>query len=576
MGWKFLLLWLFASTALAQQLETVYEKSNGAETPTYSEIVSWWADFARRFPSQVQMREAGPTDAGLPLHLLIISADGTFDLADARKKGKNIVLINNGIHPGEPDGIDASMLLMRDYLFKKKSLPENVVLALIPVYNIGGCLDRSPYYRVDQNGPNAFGSRGNSRNFDLNRDFIKSDALETRSFYEIFHLADPDVMIDNHVSNGADYQHVMTLIATQHNKLGGSLGRFLNDVFEPAVYQAMKQKSLDLIPYVNIYGGKPENGWSQFLDMPRYSTGYAALWQTIGFMPETHMLKEYRDRVNATYELMETLIGLTAKNGQAITRLRQENRRELLKASELDIRWALDSSDVALRNFKGFESGMKTSEVSGLPRLFYDRHKPFEKEIPFYNTFKKTASVSVPEAYLIPRGWWPVIDLLKANQVILRELDRDTTLLVTQYQILDYQTSGRPYEGHYLHSGVQIQRVRKEIPFRKGDWYVPVDQKAKRFLVEVLEPEAPDSYFNWNFFDAILQQKEGFSGYSFEDIAAGYLKATPQLQQKLEEKKRSDTRFAQSARDQLHYIYENSSWQEPAFMRYPVYRVDGE
>lgn len=116
---------------------------------------------------------------------------------------KRIILINNGIHPGEPDGIDASMLLARDIVTNKVKLPDNVVLAFIPVYNIGGCLNRSAFYRVDQNGPEEFGFRGNSQNLDLNRDFIKSDSKEARSFAEIFHLTDPDIFLDNHVSNGS-------------------------------------------------------------------------------------------------------------------------------------------------------------------------------------------------------------------------------------------------------------------------------------------------------------------------------------------------------------------------------------
>src|SRR5690606_23028136 len=194
-------------------------------------------------------------------HLILVSNDGDTDLRNIRKKNKRILLINNGIHPGEPDGIDASMLLVRDIVTKKYSIPNNVVLAFIPVYNIGGCLNRSPNYRVDQNGPEEFGFRGNGRNFDLNRDFIKLDSRNAQSFTEIFHELDPDIFVDNHVSNGADYQHIMTLLTTQHNKLGGEMGNYLNKTMEPAIYAGMKQKGYDLIPYVNSFGDTPEKGW---------------------------------------------------------------------------------------------------------------------------------------------------------------------------------------------------------------------------------------------------------------------------------------------------------------------------
>ncbi len=213
---------------MSQPITTRYEQSNGKETPTYQEIISWWQALDKRF-TEVSMLTMGPTDAGFPLHLVIVSKDKDTNLASLRKKNKRIILINNGIHPGEPDGIDASMLLVRDFLTGKQQLPANVVLAIIPVYNIGGCLNRSEYYRVDQEGPSAFGSRGNSQNLDLNRDFIKCDSKEARSFAQIFHTCDPDVFVDNHVSNGADYQHIMTLLTSQHNKLGGAMGEFLHN-----------------------------------------------------------------------------------------------------------------------------------------------------------------------------------------------------------------------------------------------------------------------------------------------------------------------------------------------------------
>src|SRR5215204_4093519 len=242
----------------AQSLITKFEQSKGRQTPTYHEIISWWKALDTQ-ASQVKMLSMGATDAGYPLHLVLVTNDKDFDLVSLRKKNKRIILINNGIHPGEPDGIDASMLLVRDIVQKKIALPENIVLAIIPVYNIGGCLNRSAYYRVNQNGPEEFGFRGNSQNLDLNRDFIKADSKEAISFAKIFHHLDPDVFIDNHVSNGADYQHVMTLLTSQHNKLGGEMGVYLEKTLEPAIYGTMKQKGYDLVPYVNHFGETPQN-----------------------------------------------------------------------------------------------------------------------------------------------------------------------------------------------------------------------------------------------------------------------------------------------------------------------------
>jgi len=265
----------------------------------------------------------GMSDAGFPLHLIIVSSDKDFNFESLHKKNKRVILINNGIHPGEPDGIDASMLLVRDIAINKYKLPSNVVLAIIPVYNIGGCLNRSANYRIDQNGPTEKGFRGNSQNLDLNRDFIKCDSKEAKTFAEIFHLTDPDVFVDNHVSDGADYQHIMTLLTSQHNKLGGEMGEYLNKEFEPALYASMKKKGYDLVPYVNAFGDSPE-GWSEYWDSPRYSSGYATLWQTFSFVPETHMLKSYDQRVKSTYALMQSFIEFTSANSEKMKQLREK------------------------------------------------------------------------------------------------------------------------------------------------------------------------------------------------------------------------------------------------------------
>jgi len=194
---------LSAKLIFSQTIPTKFEQTHGTQSPTYYEIIDWWKKLDQRSPN-IKMLTMGMTDAGFPLNLVVISNDGDYNFESIRKKNRRIILVNNGIHPGEPDGIDASMLLARDIVADKYKLPSNVVLAIIPVYNIGGCLNRSANYRIDQNGPAEKGFRGNSQNLDLNRDFIKCDSKDARAFAEIFHVTDPDVFIDNHVSDGAD------------------------------------------------------------------------------------------------------------------------------------------------------------------------------------------------------------------------------------------------------------------------------------------------------------------------------------------------------------------------------------
>lgn len=584
---------LLTHTAFAQNLATRFESSNGKQTPTYFEIIDWWKKLDQQSP-YVKMLTMGMTDAGQPLHLVLVSTDKDFDLVSLRKKNKRIILINNGIHPGEPDGIDASMLYVRDAVGIQKhndslsrltgtgrgrrvagpaSLYNNVVLAIIPVYNIGGCLNRSANYRVDQDGPEEFGSRGNSQNLDLNRDFIKCDSRDARAFTEIFHLLDPDVFVDNHVSNGADYQHVMTLLTTQHNKLGGAMGEFLNKKFEPGLYSLMKEKGYDLVPYVNHFGDSPAGGWPEFWDSPRYGSGYGALWNTFSFVPETHMLKPYDQRVKSTYALLRCFIEFTATHSGQIRKLRDEAKEAVKSAIEFPVSWTLDRSQYKEVLYKGYESGQKPSEVSGFPRLYYDRSKPYEKMVKILNQYAPKSFVKKPTAYIIPQGWWKVIDLLKLNKVQMSQLKKDTTIEVEVYKIEDYKTSARQYEMHHVNSEVKTSASIKKINFRKGDWYIPMNQAANRFLIETLEPQAEDSYFAWNYFDAILGQKEGYSSYSFEDIAAAHLKTNPELKAKLDQRRSTDTAFAKDGRAQLNFVYQNSMWMEPDYMKYPVYRL---
>ncbi len=569
---KLFLLLLLPFIGKAQVPTTLFERSKGKQSPPYHDIIKWWKDLDA-LSGKVKMLTMGPSDAGFPLHLVVVANNGDHNFDNIRKNNKRILLINNGIHPGEPDGIDASMLLVRDIVAGKSVLPDDIVLAIIPVYNIGGCLNRSPYYRVDQNGPEEFGFRGNSQNLDLNRDFIKADSKEARSFAEIFQLCQPDVFIDNHVSNGADYQHVMTLLSSQHSKLGGVMGEYMNKVFEPGLYGLMKERGYDLVPYVSFGGNTPDAGMTAYFDGPRYSSGYATLWHTFAFVPETHMLKPYDQRVMATYALMQSFISFTHTNSKTIKELREQTKKSVATQTSFPVSWTLNRDKFDEVTFKGYEAGRKPSDVSGQPRLYYDRNKPYEKKIRYYNYFNAKTTIHAPEAYIIPQGWWKVIDLLRLNKIQMKPLSKDTVIEVEAYRIEEYKSAPRPYEMHHLNSDVKLSSRMMQVKFRKGDLYISLQQPGARFLAETLEPQGDDSYFAWNYFDGILGQKEGYSGYAFEDIAANYLKEHPEVKKGLEEKRATDTTFAKNGSAQLNYVYQNSPYYEPDHLKYPVYRV---
>jgi hypothetical protein len=551
---------------------TPFEKNKNT-TATYEETISFYQKLSDTFP-QLQLTTHGTTDTGLPLHTAVLSMDGDFDPVSIRKKNKNILFVNNAIHAGEPCGVDASMMILRNYL-EDKSLQkflEHTIIVVIPMYNLGGVLNRNSHTRTNQNGPESYGFRGNAKNLDLNRDFIKCDSKNAQTFNQLYNYWQPDVFIDNHTSNGADYQYTITLIPTQHNKLDPTLAQYLNQEMLPRLFSDMKKNDWEMTPYVYART-TPDEGFAGFLDLPRYSSGYAALHNAISFMPETHMLKPFKDRVQSTYTFMDVMIKLMHDDFEKIKIARTSAIRNTKSKKKFDLNWTLDSDKNDLVNFKGYTAKKKPSLISGEPRLYYDRNEPFEKEVIHYNYYKTTASVEKPIAYLIPQAYSKIIERLKWNNVKVEKLEKEQTFEVEIYRIADYKTGDKPYEGHYLHRNIEVEKFTQKRVYAKGDFIVYVNQPSNRYIVETLEPTAPDSYFAWNFFDGILQQKEYFSSYVFEDLAVEILGKNPELKKQLEEKKKADPKFAKNGYAQLTFIYKNSEHYEPTYQVYPVGRL---
>ncbi|MFH4967845.1 M14 family metallopeptidase [Gaetbulibacter sp. M240] len=555
----------------SNEFKTSFEKSGGKETATYDEAIAFYKQLADTYP-EIKIQSIGETDSGRPLHLVIYNPDTQFNY-DIIRETKRILLINNGIHPGEPDGIDATMLLFRDLAKGTLKAPQQTVLVTIPIYNVGGSLNRNSYSRTNQNGPESYGFRGNARNFDLNRDFIKSDTKNARSFAKIFHLVKPDVFIDNHVSNGADYQYTLTHLFTQHNKLGGDLGHYLHNKMMPQLIDKLETKKWIITPYVNVFNEVPEKGFSQFLDSPRYSTGYTTLFNSLGMMVETHMLKPYKQRVEGTYELMKSMLEITESDGKQITVLRKKSTSNYSVGSSYPVQWEVDTTKASNLQFKGYEGALEKSEVTGFDRLKYDRSKPFTKTVTYQDYFKPSTSITIPKAYVIPQGWFNVIELLKLNKINLHTIKQDTVIQIESYRITDYETGNNPYEGHYLHKNTKVQKSMRIQHFKAGDFIAESQQDGIRYLLETLEPEAVDSFFNWNFFDTILQQKEGFSPYVWEDKAAQILTENDSLREAFETLKSKDSTFAKSWHAQLDWIHKHSKYYEKSHLQYPIYRI---
>ena len=554
--------------SFAQDFKTPYEKGNGNQTTTYEEMVKFYDDLDKNFES-ISVVEKGKDDNGEPIRVVIFNVSKTKKFTVLNP----VILINNGIHPGESDGIDATMMLMRDLALGKIKIPQNTKVAAIEAYNISGMQRRGKFSRANQNGPEEHGFRGNARNFDLNRDFIKNDTENAKAFQEIFHWLEPIYFIDNHVSNGADYQYTFTYISTNKERLGSYLGMYFHQEMQPKLIENLEKDKILCVPYVNIHGDTPDEGFPAFMDSPRYATGYTTLFNTLGTVAETHMLKPYRNRVKATYEYMRHSINFVDENYMKITEKMMEEFTNYLPKKKYTIKWKLDSTKYSFIDFKGYEAGKKPSEISGKPRLFYDRNKPFTRKVKFFDTYKTDKEIVIPSYYVIPKSEGKIIENLKRNQIKMKPLAKDTLIFVESYKITDFKTVKNPYEGHYLHYETAVSKKTETLRFKKGDYLVPTKQIGVKFLLETLEPEAIDSYFNWNELDGILGQKEYFSDYVFEDTAAELLRNNKALKTAFEMKKAVEKDFAENGAAQLEWVYKNSEYYEGTVNQYPIYRI---
>ena len=578
----------FITVANGQSLErrgdwTVEGLLHSNATPTWEEAVEI-ATLLSMSDSRCTLHELGKGDIGRPIHALVLTAEPwdserfpNPDVADrlAPSKGERVtVLVNNAIHPGEPCGVNASLALLMKWLAEPDGVDHPLRHAnwvVIPQYNVGGAARRNCCTRANQNGPESYGFRGNAANLDLNRDFVKMDSRNAEAFVRLMHAVDPDVFVDTHTSNGADYPYTMTLITTQPDKAGPVLGPFLREIMEPDLMQRMKEHGWPTVPYVYSRGETPEGGIMGFLETPRYSTGYAVLFGTLGFTTEAHMLKPFENRVAATHAFLESLSELIEESGEQILEIRELERNRIREAQALPVRWAL-SNEVDSISFTGFSSRKEWSPISRSNRLRYDRSQIWTKNIAWANHYQAVDSVDIPTAWILPQAWRHVASRLEANGVKLQVLERDTSMYLDVMWVDRFRSSG-PYEGHHPLAIDSVHSTRERIELYKGDFIIPSNQPAKRYLAEVFSPKAHDAFLVWNFFDAALQRKEYYSSYVFEETAEELLESDPLLRSKWEEAQRAHPEWDDQPGAALRWIYEASQYNEGTVNRYPVYCI---
>ena len=560
---------------------TPAEKSCYRTTPRYEETMAYVRRLALAAPRQVRLESFGKTGEGRTLVAVVVSGDGVFSPAAVHAAKRPVVFIQNAIHAGEMDGKDASLALLRDILITKKQarLIEHAVLVIVPIYNADGHEHFGPFNRINQNGPEQMGWRTNAAQQNLNRDYLKADAPETRGFLREWNRWLPDLLVDNHVTDGADYQYDVTFgIETD-----GPASAWVRKTLEPELFKRVTAAGHVIAPYMEFVGRTPDTGITNPSATPRFSTGFAREQNRPGMLVEMHMLKDYQTRVTGNYEMIRALLEVVNRDAVKLVEAnRKADRETIARGVEHQARQPLEveaTGETEPFTFKGYRWKTEHSEVSGAEWVQYT-HEPVTITVPRQTTLKATLTAKIPAAYIIPAQWTAVIARLQLHGLRLKRLAKPWTGEVETYRCRAPQWQEQPFEGRHpaaWHSGDKspvCTTVKVKMNFAAGSVVVPMEQRAARIAMQWLEPLGPDSALQWGFFDSIFEQKEYGEGYVLERLARRMLAEDPKLKAEFDQKVASDSKFAGSPHERLNWFLQHSPWWDERIGLYPVGKVD--
>jgi murein tripeptide amidase MpaA len=559
--------------------QTRAEKTDYRETPRYEETIAYSRRLAASSP-MIRYQSFGTSGEGRDLPLLVAAEGETFTPEAARKAGKAVLLVQACIHPGEPDGKDAGLALLRDIAVTKtrEGLLNKVVVLFIPIYNVDGHERFGPYNRINQNGPAEMGWRANATNLNLNRDYMKLDAPETRAWLKLWNQWSPDLLIDCHVTNGADYLYDITYIYEHHEHVPKAIVDWHREAFDGRIFPATEKAGTLLAQYMTFRDNRDfSKGIDAFIMPPRFSTGYSPLRNSPGMTIETHMLKDYRTRVRGTYDLLLYTLAELNHHTEKLLRAVRSSQEEALalgrgfdKSRLVPLRVDLTEKSFPFQ-LKGVEARTDISEVSGKARVVFGT-KPVDYTVPFYDEVKVTKSVAPPLYYIVPPQWKDVIEILAAHGLRLQRLAAPAEIEVESYRFSDTKWAPWPFEGR-LRASFKTSTVRERRTYAAGSVVVPLAQPGSRVAIHLLEPDAPDSFASWGFFNAIFEQKEDAEDYKLEKLAREMLARDENLRREFEERLKADEKFAASPEARLRFFYQRSPYWDRQMNLYPVGRI---
>lgn len=557
--------------------QTHAERTEYRETPSYDLTIGYAKKLAGATPG-IRYSSFGKSGQGRDLPLLVASESGNLTPESARANKRAVILIQACIHSGEPDGKDAGLALLRDIFItrKHKSLLENVVLLFIPIYNTDGHERSSPYNRINQNGPEKMGWRTTATYQNLNRDYMKADTPETRSWLSLWNEWQPDMFIDCHVTDGADYRSVITYHHERHGGVHPQIVEWERRVFADKVKPATEAAGHAISWYLEFIDNRDLTlGTRDFNGSPRFSTGYTPLRNRPGILIETHMIKDYKSRVLATYDFLRLALAEVNEHPEQLLeagRIADEETTISFKENvkPLAIDFELTEKPTPF-DVKAYSYRTEHSNISDDVRVIFGREE-IDLTVPMYETFATRTEIVPPRYYIIPREWTEVTQVLQSHGIRFSLTDSLLQLDVECYRITNVQWPNGPFEGRFM-PRFEVQTEECSRSFASGSMLISVAQPLARLIVNLLEPLAPDSFMKWGFFNAILEQKEYAEAYVAEELAREMLLADETIRVEFERKVKADDSFRTDPAKRLDFFYKKSPYWDPDKDLYPVGRV---
>lgn len=593
-AFAFFLAALCSISAHANDWATLAEAAQFKTTPSYADTRAYLERLAAAAPGTLHLTRFGVSPEGRDLILVVAASGGEFTPEAARKSGKEIVFVQAGIHAGEIEGKDAGLMLLRDLSVTGKlpHLLDHAILLYAPIFNVDGHENSSAYNRINQNGPAQMGFRANAQNLNLNRDYLKADAPEMRDWLKLWNDWLPDLLVDVHTTDGADYRYDLTWYTEDWGPLDAGVKAWQDTALKKRVFPLVEKHSFFdsdplvekhahlLSPYLDLKDHRDiGKGIDNFGSGTRFATGYVALQNRAAVLVETHMLKSYETRVRVTYDLIAQILDdLRTHPGELRKAVEAADRNTIARAGQpgptLPILFAPSDKSEPFK-LKGVADTHTASEISGDIWTQYDPAKPKDMEIPYWRDLVVKESVPLPAAYLIPAGWPQIIEKLREHGLRIETTTRPLRLDVQDYQVSDPHWATAPFEGRLMLEKFEVKPEAATQEFPPGSAMVVLDQRAANVAVNLLEPRAPDSLLRWGFFNAIFEQKEYADERVLEHLAREMLARDPALKSEFDARLKNDPAFAADAHARLEFFYRRSPWYARQHVgRYPVVRLD--